>query len=143
MGSMEAQVKRYSWGSCRRLMIPWKRVYRWGFLARDGCSSMIDRKCSLSTLWGSCSLWLQDFRRRNPSIYLLLTTPAPYEKEMERLRTILAEIETNEDPNFDNEGNGPEDVSEENVSDQESFSEHDTESEEDGYSGNEDENNLE
>ncbi|GBM06492.1 hypothetical protein AVEN_58329-1 [Araneus ventricosus] len=57
---------------------------------------------------------------------------------MERLRELLAEVETAEDPDFDNEDNGPEDVSEENFSDHESFCEHDTESKEDGNSGNED-----
>ncbi|GBN78596.1 hypothetical protein AVEN_150708-1 [Araneus ventricosus] len=62
---------------------------------------------------------------------------------MERLRKLLAEVESDEDPNFDNEDNGPEDVSEEILSDYESFCEHDTESEEDGDSGNEDVNNLE
>ncbi|GBN18160.1 hypothetical protein AVEN_127197-1 [Araneus ventricosus] len=69
--------------------------------------------------------------------------PTPYEKEMERLRKLLAEVETDEDPDFDNEDNGPEDVLEEIFSDHESFCEHDTESEEDGGSGNEDVNNLE
>ncbi|GBM51099.1 hypothetical protein AVEN_216870-1 [Araneus ventricosus] len=69
--------------------------------------------------------------------------PASYEKEMERLRKLLAEVETDEDPNFDNEDNGPEDVLKEIFSDHESFSEHDTESESDGDSGNEDVNNLE
>ncbi|GBN46012.1 hypothetical protein AVEN_105163-1, partial [Araneus ventricosus] len=64
-------------------------------------------------------------------------------KEMERLRKLLAEVETDEDPDCDNEDNGPEDVLEEIFSDHESFREHDTESEEDGDSGNEDENNLE
>ncbi|GBN80674.1 hypothetical protein AVEN_140494-1 [Araneus ventricosus] len=58
--------------------------------------------------------------------------PTPYEKEMERSRKLLAEVETGED-------NGPEDVSEEIFSDHESFCEHDTESE---GSGNEDVNNL-
>ncbi|GBM95434.1 hypothetical protein AVEN_69527-1 [Araneus ventricosus] len=62
---------------------------------------------------------------------------------MELLRKLLAEVETDEDPDFDNEDNGPEDVLEENFSDHESFSEHDTESEQDGDSGNEDANNLE
>ncbi|GBM64440.1 hypothetical protein AVEN_166683-1 [Araneus ventricosus] len=61
---------------------------------------------------------------------------------MERLCKLLTELE-NEDPDYDNEGNGPEDVLEEIFSDHESFSEHDTESEEDGGSGNEDANNLE
>ncbi|GBN04652.1 hypothetical protein AVEN_191585-1 [Araneus ventricosus] len=69
--------------------------------------------------------------------------PTPYEKEMECFRKLLAEVETDEDPDFDNEENGPEDVSEENFLDHESFSEQDTESEEDGYSENEDVNNLE
>ncbi|GBL99278.1 hypothetical protein AVEN_129041-1, partial [Araneus ventricosus] len=46
----------------------------------------------------------------------------------------FAEIETDEDSDFDN---GPEDILEENFSDHESFSEHDTKSEEDGDSGNE------
>ncbi|GBN15596.1 hypothetical protein AVEN_24259-1 [Araneus ventricosus] len=79
----------------------------------------------------------------NRSIYLLLTMPTPYEKEMERLQKLLAEVETDEDTDFDNEYNGPEDVLKEFFSDHESFCEHDTESEEDGDSGNEDVNNLE
>ncbi|GBL96403.1 hypothetical protein AVEN_146839-1, partial [Araneus ventricosus] len=57
---------------------------------------------------------------------------------MERLRKLLAEVETDEDPDFDNEDNGPEDVLEENSSDHKSFCEHDTKSEEGGDSGNED-----
>ncbi|GBO36110.1 hypothetical protein AVEN_73295-1 [Araneus ventricosus] len=69
--------------------------------------------------------------------------PPRYEKEMERLRKFLAEIETDEDPDFDHEDYGPEDVLEDVFSDHESFREHDTESEEDGDSGNEDVNNLE
>ncbi|GBN20986.1 hypothetical protein AVEN_263903-1 [Araneus ventricosus] len=69
--------------------------------------------------------------------------PTPYEKEIERLRKLLAEDETNEDSDFDNEDNGPEDVLEENFSDHESFSEHDTKSEEDGDFGNEEVNNSE
>ncbi|GBM42927.1 hypothetical protein AVEN_239087-1 [Araneus ventricosus] len=56
---------------------------------------------------------------------------------MERLRKLLAEVET-DDPDFDNEDNGPEDVLEEIFPYHESFCEHDTESEEDGDSGNED-----
>ncbi|GBN55748.1 hypothetical protein AVEN_26655-1 [Araneus ventricosus] len=56
---------------------------------------------------------------------------------MKRLRKLLAEVDTDEDPDFDNEGNGPEDVLEETFSDHESFCEHDTESEEDGDYGNE------
>ncbi|GBM27646.1 hypothetical protein AVEN_169198-1, partial [Araneus ventricosus] len=51
---------------------------------------------------------------------------------LERLRKFLAEVETDEDLDFDNEENGSEDVSEENISGHENFSEHDTESEEDG-----------
>ncbi|GBM93340.1 hypothetical protein AVEN_213001-1 [Araneus ventricosus] len=62
---------------------------------------------------------------------------------MERLHKLLAEVETDEDPNFDNEDNGPEDILEETFPDQESFNEHDTESEEDGDSGNEEMNNSE
>ncbi|GBN04107.1 hypothetical protein AVEN_88938-1 [Araneus ventricosus] len=62
---------------------------------------------------------------------------------MERLRKLLAEVETNENPDFDNKDNGPEDVLEEIFSDHESFSEHDTESEEEGDSGHEGVNNLE
>ncbi|GBM76653.1 hypothetical protein AVEN_234871-1 [Araneus ventricosus] len=69
--------------------------------------------------------------------------PTTYEKELERLRKLLAEVETDEDPNFDNEDNGPENVLEEIFSDHESFCEHDTESEEGGDSGNEDVNTLE
>ncbi|GBN08459.1 hypothetical protein AVEN_172681-1 [Araneus ventricosus] len=64
-----------------------------------------------------------------------------YEKETEPLRKLLAEVETDEDPDFGNEDNGPQDDLEEIFSDHESFSEHDTES--DGDSGNEDVNNLE
>ncbi|GBN48067.1 hypothetical protein AVEN_150133-1 [Araneus ventricosus] len=67
----------------------------------------------------------------------------PQEKGMERLRKMLAEVETDEDPDFDNEDNAPEDVLEEIFSDHESFCEHDTEPEEDGDFGNEDGNNLE
>ncbi|GBM11630.1 hypothetical protein AVEN_16946-1 [Araneus ventricosus] len=62
---------------------------------------------------------------------------------MERLRKFLAEVETDEDPDFDNADNGPEHVFEEIFSDHESFYEHDTESEEDGDYVNEDVNNLE
>ncbi|GBL95871.1 hypothetical protein AVEN_227118-1 [Araneus ventricosus] len=47
------------------------------------------------------------------------------------LRKLLAEVETDEDPDFDNEDNGHENVLEEIFSDHESFCEHDTESEED------------
>ncbi|GBM81386.1 hypothetical protein AVEN_107118-1 [Araneus ventricosus] len=35
--------------------------------------------------------------------------PTPCEKEMEHLRKLLAEVETDEDSGFDNEDNGPED----------------------------------
>ncbi|GBN32573.1 hypothetical protein AVEN_35162-1 [Araneus ventricosus] len=57
---------------------------------------------------------------------------------MESLRKLLAEFETDEDSDFDNEDNRPEDVLEENFSDHEneSFSERDKESEENGESGN-------
>ncbi|GBN69409.1 hypothetical protein AVEN_105812-1 [Araneus ventricosus] len=48
--------------------------------------------------------------------------PTPYEKEMERLPKLLAEVEIDEDLDFDNEDNAPEDVLEENISDHESFS---------------------
>ncbi|GBO45888.1 hypothetical protein AVEN_73402-1, partial [Araneus ventricosus] len=51
--------------------------------------------------------------------------------------------ETDEDSDFDNEDNGPENVLEENFSDYEIFREHDTESEKDGHSGNEEVNNSE
>ncbi|GBN70701.1 hypothetical protein AVEN_88853-1 [Araneus ventricosus] len=68
---------------------------------------------------------------------------APYQKEMQRFRKLLGEVETDEDPDFVNEDNAPEDVLEEIFSDHESFSEHDTESEQDEDSGNEDMNNLE
>ncbi|GBN60616.1 hypothetical protein AVEN_66711-1, partial [Araneus ventricosus] len=67
-------------------------------------------------------------------IYLLLTMSTPYEKEIELLRKLLAEVETDEDSNF---GNEPEGVLEENFSDNELSSEHDTKSEKDGDSGNE------
>ncbi|KAF8784231.1 hypothetical protein HNY73_011540 [Argiope bruennichi] len=61
-------------------------------------------------------------------------------KEMMRLRTLLTEVETDDDSDFDNEEIEPE---EENFSDHEIFSEHDTESEEDGDSENEEENSSE
>ncbi|GBL89640.1 hypothetical protein AVEN_104602-1 [Araneus ventricosus] len=79
----------------------------------------------------------------NRSIYLLLTTPTTFEKEMERLRKRFAGVETDDDSDFDNENNGPEDNLEENFSNHESLSEHDTESEEDGDSGYEEVNNSE
>ncbi|GBN18721.1 hypothetical protein AVEN_137462-1 [Araneus ventricosus] len=79
----------------------------------------------------------------NRRIYLLLTKPTSYEKEMQRLRKLLDKVESDEDSDFSNEDNGPEDILEENFSDHESFSEHDTESEEDGYPGNEEVNNSE
>ncbi|GBN60745.1 hypothetical protein AVEN_37925-1 [Araneus ventricosus] len=66
-----------------------------------------------------------------------------YEKEMERLRKLLAEVQTNEYSDHENEDNLPEDVWEENFSDHECFSEHDTESEVAGDSGNEEVNNSE
>ncbi|GBO38598.1 hypothetical protein AVEN_24253-1 [Araneus ventricosus] len=44
---------------------------------------------------------------------MFLTMPTPYEKEMERLHKLVAEVETDEDPDFDSEDNGPEHVSEE------------------------------
>ncbi|GBM12138.1 hypothetical protein AVEN_39475-1 [Araneus ventricosus] len=66
-----------------------------------------------------------------------------YEKEMERLRKLIAEIETDEDSDFDNEDNGPEDILGENFLEHESFREHDSESEEDGDSGNEEVNKSE
>ncbi|GBN18435.1 hypothetical protein AVEN_236858-1 [Araneus ventricosus] len=66
-----------------------------------------------------------------------LTMPTFYEKEMQRLRKLLAEAERDEDSDFDNEDNGHENILEENFSGHERFSEHDPESEEDGYSGNE------
>ncbi|GBO35731.1 hypothetical protein AVEN_148168-1 [Araneus ventricosus] len=46
--------------------------------------------------------------------------------DLERLRELLAEVESDEDTDFDNEDNGPGDVLEENLSDHENFSEHDT-----------------
>ncbi|GBN14372.1 hypothetical protein AVEN_275147-1 [Araneus ventricosus] len=49
----------------------------------------------------------------NCCIYLLLTMPTPYE-EMKCLRKLLAEVETDEMPDFDSEDNGPEDVIEVN-----------------------------
>ncbi|GBN21817.1 hypothetical protein AVEN_154339-1 [Araneus ventricosus] len=60
---------------------------------------------------------------------------------MERLRKLLADVETDEYSDLDFEHNGP--VLEENFSDHERFSEHDTESEEDGVSGNEEMYNSE
>ncbi|GBL99271.1 hypothetical protein AVEN_177307-1 [Araneus ventricosus] len=56
---------------------------------------------------------------------------------MERLRKLLAEVETDEDLDFDNEDNGPEDILEEIFSDHQSFCEHEKESEDDRDSGNE------
>ncbi|GBN70424.1 hypothetical protein AVEN_227427-1 [Araneus ventricosus] len=62
---------------------------------------------------------------------------------MKRLRKLLAQVETNEDPNFDNEDNGSEDLLEVIFSDHESFCKQDTESEEDGDFESEDVNDLE
>ncbi|GBN88058.1 hypothetical protein AVEN_258605-1 [Araneus ventricosus] len=59
-----------------------------------------------------------------------------YEKEMERLRKILPEVETDEDSDFDSGDIEPENILEENFMNHESFSEQDTESEEDRDSGN-------
>ncbi|GBM19550.1 hypothetical protein AVEN_108017-1 [Araneus ventricosus] len=58
-------------------------------------------------------------------------------KKKERLHTLHAEVETDEDSDFENEDHGPEDVLELNSSYHENFSANDTESEEDGDSGNE------
>ncbi|GBM50256.1 hypothetical protein AVEN_141870-1 [Araneus ventricosus] len=69
--------------------------------------------------------------------------PTPYEKEMELLRKLLAGAETGKDSDCDNEDNGPEVVTEENFKDHESLMNHDTESEDDGDSRNEEVNNLE
>ncbi|GBN01296.1 hypothetical protein AVEN_201317-1 [Araneus ventricosus] len=62
--------------------------------------------------------------------------PTPYEKEMQRLRKFLAEVENDEGIDFDNEDNGPENILQEIFSDHENFWKNDTESEEDGDSGN-------
>ncbi|GBM92056.1 hypothetical protein AVEN_136826-1 [Araneus ventricosus] len=50
-----------------------------------------------------------------------------YFLELERLRKILAEVENDADSDFDNEDNRSGDVLEENFSDHENFSKHDTE----------------
>ncbi|GBM85867.1 hypothetical protein AVEN_217235-1 [Araneus ventricosus] len=72
--------------------------------------------------------WSQRKAELHPlSIYLLLTMPTTYEKEMERLRKLLAEVEIDEDPDFGNVDNGSEDVLKEIFSDHQSFCEHDTE----------------
>ncbi|XP_054706863.1 uncharacterized protein LOC129216672 [Uloborus diversus] len=67
--------------------------------------------------------------------------PTPYEKEMEHLRSLLAEVESDEE-SIDEE-NAVDNFLEEHFSDHENFSEHDTESEEDGDSENEELNNSE
>ncbi|GBM70658.1 hypothetical protein AVEN_134184-1, partial [Araneus ventricosus] len=64
--------------------------------------------------------------------------PTSYEREMKRLRKLLAEVET--ETHFDNEH---EDILEENCSDHENFSELDTVLEEDGDYGNEEVDNSE
>ncbi|GBM71915.1 hypothetical protein AVEN_28692-1 [Araneus ventricosus] len=56
---------------------------------------------------------------------------------MECFRKLLAEVETDEVSDIDNEDNGSEDDLEDNFSDHESFSEHDKEVKEDGDSLNE------
>ncbi|GBN00223.1 hypothetical protein AVEN_38739-1 [Araneus ventricosus] len=68
--------------------------------------------------------------------------PTSYENEMEHLLKLLAEIETDEDPDVGNEDNGPDDALEENFSYQDIFREHDTESKKDGDSGNEEEHGV-
>ncbi|GBN10436.1 hypothetical protein AVEN_190786-1 [Araneus ventricosus] len=60
---------------------------------------------------------------------------------MELLLKLFAEVVTDEDSDFNNEGNRPGDILEEKFSNNESFSEYETES--DGDSGNEEVNNLE
>ncbi|GBL98385.1 hypothetical protein AVEN_187724-1 [Araneus ventricosus] len=63
--------------------------------------------------------------------------PTPYEEEMALLRKRLAEIEIDEDSDFENEDNGLGNNLEDNFSNYDSFCEHDMESEDDGDSGNE------
>ncbi|GBN29517.1 hypothetical protein AVEN_43610-1 [Araneus ventricosus] len=67
--------------------------------------------------------------------------PTPYEKEMVSLRKPFAEVEADEYSDRENEDNLLDGVLEENFSGHESFSEHDTESEEAGASGNGEVNN--
>ncbi|GBL75691.1 hypothetical protein AVEN_154999-1 [Araneus ventricosus] len=55
---------------------------------------------------------------------------------MERLLKLLAEVETDEDPDLDKEDNGPDNILKHIFSDHESLCEHDTESQEDRDSGN-------
>ncbi|GBN06110.1 hypothetical protein AVEN_270654-1 [Araneus ventricosus] len=62
---------------------------------------------------------------------------------MELLRNRLSEVETYEDPDFDSEDKGTEDILEEIFSDHESFIDYDKKLEESGHSENEDVNNLE
>ncbi|GBM24725.1 hypothetical protein AVEN_141800-1 [Araneus ventricosus] len=99
--------------------------------------------CSTSQLFHAADNVSSSLSFPNRSIYFLLATPTSYEKEIERLRKLFAEVETEGDSDFDNEDNGPEDILEENFSNHESFSEYDKESEEDGDSGNEEVNNSE
>ncbi|GBL72113.1 hypothetical protein AVEN_163408-1 [Araneus ventricosus] len=82
--------------------------------------------CSTSQLFHAADNVSSLLSFPNRSIYFLLTTPISYEKEMERLRKLLAGVKTDEDSDFENEDNGPEDNLEDNFSNHENFSEHDT-----------------
>ncbi|GBL90174.1 hypothetical protein AVEN_227226-1, partial [Araneus ventricosus] len=64
------------------------------------------------------------------------------EKEVERVRKLLATVQTDEYPDLCNEDNGPDDGLELIFSDHENFCDNKTKSEVDRDSGNEDENNL-
>ncbi|GBN37540.1 hypothetical protein AVEN_81076-1 [Araneus ventricosus] len=68
--------------------------------------------------------------------------PPPYEKEMERLRKFLAEVETVKIQTLTMKTMGVRIFQKRFFQIMESFYEHDTESEEEGDSGNEDVNNL-
>ncbi|GBN39193.1 hypothetical protein AVEN_62232-1 [Araneus ventricosus] len=73
-------------------------------------------------------------RKRKPGSAEILVSVVQVEenRELGRLLKFLGEVETDEDSDFNDEDNGPEGVLEENCSDHENFSEHDTESEEGG-----------
>ncbi|GIY13787.1 hypothetical protein CEXT_733421 [Caerostris extrusa] len=58
-------------------------------------------------------------------VCLLLTMSNLYEKEMESSRRLLAEVETDEDSDINNEGHGLDCIFEDNFSDYKSFAKYD------------------
>ncbi|GBM77027.1 hypothetical protein AVEN_67133-1 [Araneus ventricosus] len=83
---------------------------------------------------GICQLRPEPYRADNVATRAFLRkkgmseVSTPYKREIDLLRKLLAEVETDDDSDFDDEDIESEDVSEEIFSDHESFSEHQKES---------------